>query len=41
LPIENNGSVVIYNRVIRPYFLKHQDKIGNVLDNLAGSGKEN
>lgn len=23
-PIENNGSVVMYNKVIRPYFLKHQ-----------------
>lgn len=24
IPIENNGSVVMYNRFIRPYFLKHQ-----------------
>lgn len=24
VPIENNGSVVIYKRFIRPYFLKHQ-----------------
>lgn len=23
-PIENNGSVVMYTKVIRPYFLKHQ-----------------
>lgn len=23
-PIENNGSVVMYHKVIRPYFLKHQ-----------------
>lgn len=23
-PIENNGSVVMYQKVIRPYFLKHQ-----------------
>lgn len=25
-PIPQNGSVIIYNRVIRPYFLKHQDR---------------
>lgn len=24
-PIENNGSVVMYYKVIRPYFLKHQN----------------
>lgn len=24
VPIENNGSVILYNRVIRPHFLKHQ-----------------
>lgn len=24
MPIENNGSVVLYKRFIRPYFLKHQ-----------------
>lgn len=23
-PIENNGSVIMYNKVIRPYFLKHE-----------------
>lgn len=25
-PIPQNGSVLIYNRIIRPYFLKHQDR---------------
>lgn len=25
-PIPQNGSVLIYNKVIRPYFLKHQDR---------------
>lgn len=25
-PIQQNGSVLIYQRVIRPYFLKHQDR---------------
>lgn len=24
LPIENNGSVLVYHKIIRPYFLKHQ-----------------
>jgi len=37
LPIANNGSVVIYNRVIRPYFLKHQETVDNMLGNIAGS----
>ncbi|KAL5287848.1 REEP5 family protein [Megaselia abdita] len=23
LPIDNNGSVIIYHRLVRPYFLKH------------------
>lgn len=25
-PIPQNGSVLIYNRIIRPYFLKHQGR---------------
>lgn len=37
VPIANNGSVVIYNRVIRPHFLKHQETVDNVLGNLADS----
>lgn len=37
VPIENNGSAVIYNRVIRPNFLKHQEKVDNVLGDIAGS----
>lgn len=36
-PIQNNGSIVIYNRVIRPNFLKHQEQVDNMLGNLAGS----
>lgn len=30
-PIENNGSVVMYMKVIRPYFLKHQSGSFTVL----------
>lgn len=29
-PIENNGSVVMYQKVIRPYFLKHQSGLCNI-----------
>lgn len=40
--IPNNGSAVIYNRVIRPLFLQHKNKLSN--DNnqaSAKTGKEN
>ncbi|KDR23434.1 receptor expression-enhancing protein 5-like [Zootermopsis nevadensis] len=37
VPLENNGSIIIYNNVIRPWFLKHQEKVDNILDDIAGS----
>eukprot|EP00118_Oscarella_pearsei_P024616 m.306434 g.306434 ORF g.306434 m.306434 type:complete len:199 (+) comp41232_c0_seq1:116-712(+) len=32
VPITGNGSDVIYNRVIRPYFLKYQSKVDKTID---------
>lgn len=32
VPLEGNGSVVIYQRIIRPRFLRHQQQVDNVLD---------
>ncbi|VEN58360.1 unnamed protein product, partial [Callosobruchus maculatus] len=37
IPISNNGSVILYNKIIRPYFLKHH----TVIDNTINSIKEN
>jgi hypothetical protein len=37
LPTEYNGSLVIYYRVIRPYYQKHHGRI----DNIANSGETN
>ncbi|XP_014249480.1 receptor expression-enhancing protein 5-like isoform X2 [Cimex lectularius] len=37
LPISANGSIILYNNVIRPYFLKHSQKIDGVFSNLTDS----
>ena len=34
-PAPWNGSVTIYNKVIRPFVLKHQTKIDQTLDKAA------
>jgi len=39
IPGDYNGSVKIYNSIIRPFFLKHQSKVDKVLDE-AGSVAE-
>ena len=31
-PISSNGSAVIYNRIIKPFVVKHQGEIDSVLD---------
>jgi len=36
LPITGNGSMVVYNRVIRPIFIKNKSKIDNAVDQAAG-----
>lgn len=40
LPTSNNGAVVIYQRVVRPYFLKHQNTADEAIDKLADKAKE-
>nr|CAH7745008.1 unnamed protein product [Callosobruchus chinensis] len=37
IPGSSNGSVILYNKIIRPYFLKHH----TVIDNTINSIKEN
>ncbi len=35
-PTSFNGSVAIYNKVIRPFILKHQKKIDETVNKAAG-----
>ncbi|KAG5678979.1 hypothetical protein PVAND_008593 [Polypedilum vanderplanki] len=39
-PIQNNGSIVMYNRVIRPYFLKHEHSVDDFLKNASDRVKK-
>ncbi|KAG5834159.1 receptor expression-enhancing protein 5 [Anguilla rostrata] len=39
-PTPSNGSVVIYNRIIRPIFLKHQARIDRVAKDLKDKAME-
>ncbi|KAJ8708665.1 hypothetical protein PYW08_010047 [Mythimna loreyi] len=46
MPYEYNGSLVIYNRIIRPYYQKHHDRIddmahtaGRLVADVIGSNK--
>jgi len=39
-PIENNGSVVMYQKVIRPYFLKHQSAVDDLINNAQDKLKK-
>ncbi|XP_019866769.1 receptor expression-enhancing protein 5 [Aethina tumida] len=32
VPIEFNGSLVLYKKIVRPYFLKHQQSVDSILD---------
>ncbi|XP_050541401.1 receptor expression-enhancing protein 5-like [Daktulosphaira vitifoliae] len=40
IPIHNNGSIVMYNRFIRPYFLKHQSDIDQAVNDLSKKAAE-
>ncbi|XP_054738529.1 receptor expression-enhancing protein 5 isoform X1 [Anastrepha obliqua] len=40
LPIEKNGSYVIYQSVVRPYFLKHHRAADEFIDKMAAKAKE-
>uniref|UniRef100_A0A674PA94 Receptor expression-enhancing protein n=1 Tax=Takifugu rubripes TaxID=31033 RepID=A0A674PA94_TAKRU len=39
-PTPSNGSVLIYNRIIRPFFLKNEAKIDDVVKNLKDKASE-
>lgn len=39
-PTLSNGSVQIYNRIIRPFFLKNEAKIDDVVKNLKNKASE-
>jgi len=39
-PVENNGSIVMYHKVIRPYFLKHESAVDNIINGAAEKLKE-
>lgn len=39
MPTEYNGSLVLYRRVIRPFFLKHRGAIDDTLSNIKDTGK--
>lgn len=37
MPTDFNGSIILYNRIIRPYFLKHHGAIDGTLSSLKDS----
>ncbi|KAK9497891.1 hypothetical protein O3M35_003795 [Rhynocoris fuscipes] len=39
IPIRSNGSIVLYENVIRPRFLKNYNKVDDILNKFAGSGE--
>ncbi|KAF3702431.1 Receptor expression-enhancing protein 5 Polyposis locus protein 1 -like protein [Channa argus] len=39
-PTHSNGSIHIYNRIIRPFFLKNEAKIDDVVKNLKDKASE-
>ncbi|XP_048382107.1 receptor expression-enhancing protein 5 [Stegostoma tigrinum] len=39
-PITNNGSQMIYKRFIRPFFLKHEAKLDEVMKNIGDRASE-
>lgn len=40
IPTELNGSLILYKRIVRPYFLKHHGSVDNVLSKAKESGKK-
>lgn len=46
VPIANNGSVIIYSRIIKPFIKKHEkeldaafDSAGTIVKGAAGTGR--
>lgn len=35
-PIKNNGSTLVYHKILRPFLLKNEDKIDARLDKVTG-----
>lgn len=35
LPVSWNGSDIIYSRVVRPFFMQHQDSIDKVMNKVT------
>uniref|UniRef100_A0A069DPV7 Receptor expression-enhancing protein n=1 Tax=Panstrongylus megistus TaxID=65343 RepID=A0A069DPV7_9HEMI len=40
LPLRSNGSVVLYENIIRPRFLKNQNTVDDLLTRFAGTAKK-
>lgn len=40
IPIHNNGSIILYTKVIRPYFLKHEGDIDQAVNEFSKKGKK-
>lgn len=40
LPVEKNGSAVIYQQVVRPYFLKHHEAADKAIDGMLDKAKK-
>lgn len=41
IPTQLNGSLFLYNRIVKPYFLKHHSEIDNALNKVTDSGNIN
>lgn len=39
-PTPSNGSVLLYTRIIRPFFLKNEAKIDNVMKDITDKASE-
>ncbi|XP_056089202.1 receptor expression-enhancing protein 5 [Rhinichthys klamathensis goyatoka] len=39
-PTPSNGSVLLYNNIIHPFFFKHKDKIDNVIKDVKDKASE-
>lgn len=37
-PIENNGSLILYRRIIRPYFLRYHHKVDQFISSAHDAG---
>lgn len=35
-PVSWNGSQVIYNKIVRPFFLRHEATVDNMVSDLSG-----